>query len=118
MRHKDLPPSVSAAEKESYEFIKRIASRNTIVASDFSYRIALYAGCRTIRLPVFPVDLLKINDSYLPIDYVLINRRMAPSYEYANYGEFIRSEAFLKKFKFMRMLPDGSVLFRRLEQSG
>jgi 4-amino-4-deoxy-L-arabinose transferase-like glycosyltransferase len=116
MRHKNRPPSVSVAEKKSYEFIKAVASRGTIVASNVSYRISLYAGCRTVRLPVFPVDLLKINDSYLPIDYVLINRRIAASYKYkyANYGEFIKSEAFLKRFKFMKVLADGSILFKRL----
>lgn len=112
MRHKKRPMSISASETESYEFMKKIASKNTIIASRISHKISLQVGCRTIRLPVFPVDLLEINDSYLPIDYVLLRRGL--SKEYADYKKFIKSEAFLNKFRFVKVLPDGSGLFKRL----
>lgn len=115
MIHKHSPSRISTTEKKSYEFIRQLTARDTIIVSNTSHRIALYAGCRTIRSPVFPVDLLKINDSYLPIDFVLINRRMARNYQYSNYDKFIKSDAFSKKFRFVKVLPDGSLLFRRLE---
>lgn len=115
-KHRPSPKSISTPEKSSYEFIRQLTARDSIIVSNASHRIALYVGCRTIRLPVFPVDLLKINDSYIPIDYVLINRRMGRNYRYSNYDKFIKSDAFSKKFKFVRALPDGSLLFRRLEK--
>jgi 4-amino-4-deoxy-L-arabinose transferase-like glycosyltransferase len=115
MIHKHRPSPISTPEKSSYEFLKQTASRDSIIVSNTSHRIALYVGCRTIRLPVFPADLLKINDSYIPIDFVLINRRMSRNYQYSNYNNFIKSDAFSQKFKFVRTLPDGSLLFKNLE---
>lgn len=109
MRHKNCPPQISAAQNESYEFIKKIASKNTIIASYNSHKISLQVGCRTIKLPAFPVDLLKINDRYLPIDYILLPKRRSPKYD-----EFVKSEAFLRKFRFMKVLPDRSILFGRV----
>ena len=114
MRHKYRPLPIGALENKSYEFIKKIASKDTIIASSNSYKISLQVGCRTIRLPVFPVDLLKINDRYLPIDYVLINRKMAKKYAHSDYGKFVKSDEFLRKFRFMKVLPDGPVLFKRV----
>jgi len=114
MTHKNWPPPMSASEHESYEFIKQIADRNTIIAAHTSYIITLEAGCRSLRLPTFPVDLLKINDNYLPIDYILIpNWRLNPN---TNYGKFIRSDEFTREFKFVKALPDGSFLFKRSQQ--
>ena len=109
MRHKNCPPQISAAQNKSYEFIKKIASKNTIIASYNSHKISLQVGCRTIKLPAFPIDLLKINDRYLPIDYILLPKRRSPEYD-----EFVKSEAFLRKFRFMKVLPERSVLFGRV----
>jgi len=109
MRHKNRPPSIRPAQNKSYEFIKKIASKNTIIVSYNSHKISLQVGCRTIKLPVFPADLLKINDRYLPIDYIVIPKK--PSQEY---GKFVKSDEFLRKFGLMKVLPEGSFLFERV----
>lgn len=114
MAHKNWPIPLSASESESYEFIKQIADRNTIIAADTSYIITLEVGCRSLRLPAFPVDLLKINDNYFPIDYILIPPwRLNPN---RNYAEFVRSNEFKREFKFVKALPNDSLLFKRSQQ--
>jgi hypothetical protein len=117
-------PEVSPAEEKTYVTIKQIATKNTIIMSDVSYKIALHGGCRTVRLPSFPKDLLEINKKYLLIDYVLISRailenpRAKPSLfeRYPNYSKFIESKQFKRKFELMTMLPDGSALYKRLSK--
>jgi 4-amino-4-deoxy-L-arabinose transferase-like glycosyltransferase len=104
---------VSEAEMKSYESIRTRVSGATIVAADTSYKISLYADCRSLRLPAFPRDLLKINDDHLPIDYILAPQwRLNPR---TSYGKFFGSSQFLKRFRRVEMMPDGSVLFERSE---
>ena len=116
---------VSAQENKSYELIRQVAAKNTIVASNIPATLALYVGCRALSLPAFPIELLKINDNYLPIDYVLITGNVLnadPSEKpslaetYTNYSEFVKSDEFLKTFKFIKELPDGAMLFERLQK--
>jgi hypothetical protein len=123
MIQKKSPLPVSAQENKSYELIRQVAAKNTLIASNVSQKLALYVGCRTLRLPAFPIELLKINDNYLPIDYVLITSSVLnadPSKiqsfpeTYADYNEFVKSDEFLKVFKFTKELTDGAVLFERL----
>jgi len=116
MIEKNRPSPLSADDKKSYEIIRQVAGDDTIIASSVSHKIACYAGCRSLRLPVFERDLLKINESFLPIDYVLINRNIldSDSKRYASYSKFIKSDEFLKTFEFAQELPDGAVLFKRL----
>jgi len=122
--HKNRPSPVSPPEGRSYEFIKRTVRPDTLVACDAAYKVALYACCRSVRLPAFPGEILEINDEYIPIDYVLISpsvfRHRPPNtpslYEtYADYADFVKSEEFRKEFKLVRILPDGSALFKRLQ---
>ena len=104
---------VSETEMKSYKSIRARVSSGTIVAADTSYKVSVYAGCRSLRLPAFPRDLLKINDDYLPIDYIL-----APQWRLnsrTSYGKLFRSSHFLKRFRRVEMMPDGSVLFERSE---
>jgi len=119
--HKNHPSPVSPPESRSYAFIKQAVRPDTLVACDVAYKVALYADCRALRLPAFPGELLKINDEYIPIDYVLISPRVftprppntPPLYEtYADYLDFIKSERFKEEFKFVRILPDRSALFQ------
>lgn len=121
--HKNRPPAVSPPESSSYAFIRQTVRPDTLVAGDAACKVALYAGCRALRLPAFGYDLLRINDEYIPIDYILISTRvLAPRppnrpslYEtYADYADFVKSAEFRKRFKLLRILPDGSALFKRL----
>ncbi len=116
MIEKDRPSPLSANDKKSYEIIRQVAGDDTVIASSTSFKIACYVGCRAFRLPMFGRSLLKINDSYLPVDYVLINKNILDSdtKRYASYGEFIESDEFLKTFQFAKELPNGAVLFKRL----
>lgn len=131
MVHKKSPAPVTMDERRSYEFLKRITTKDTVIASDVSWKIPLHVGCRSLRLPIFPSELLKINDSYLPIDYVLITKDVldsaplgrprdftkgnVPRHKYAPYSQFFKSDDFLERFQFVEELTDGSVLFGRLQ---
>ncbi len=116
MIHKSSPPFPSAINKKSYEYLKQVTTRDSVIVSDISYQISTFVGCRSIRLPVFPADIIKINDNYLPIDYILISNNISPSYIYSDYGTYIRSNVFLKRFKLMKILPDASALFTRIRE--
>jgi len=107
------PPAVSVIDKESYELLQKVTTRESIIVSDISDEIVLHVGCRSIRLPAFCVDILEINNEYLPIDYVLISSKLMPAYNYSDYGNFLNSEAFLEKFKLMMVLPNGSSLYEK-----
>lgn len=111
--YRNVATPVSEAEMKSYESIRERVSGDTIVAADTSYKVSLYAGCRSLRLPVFAGNLLNINDQYLPLDYILSPQwRLDPD---TGYGQLFRSSQFLKRFKRVEVLPDGSVLFEKLE---
>ena len=116
-------PPLTANRIASFQVIKKVAAKNAIVASNMPTKIAVYVGCHVLKLPGFPTDLLEINDRYLPIDYVLITSDLLGPIRaegssvaelYAGYVDFVKSEEFLKAFRFARELPDGSVLFERL----
>ena len=101
-------------------FFYKITGPDTLVASDVAYKVALYAGCRALRLPAYPENLLEINDRFIPVDYILLSPRVftpkspnQPSlYEtYADYLDFVKSEKFKEEFKFVKILPDRSALF-------
>ncbi len=119
--HKNSPP-VSQAELESYESLRLLTDKESVIASDISYKISLYADRRTIQLPSDPKELLEISKTYLPIEYVLLSKRAMtksssktekPSLfeTYEGYGDFAASQDFLKDFEVVTQLSDGMVLF-------
>jgi 4-amino-4-deoxy-L-arabinose transferase-like glycosyltransferase len=115
--HKSSHLAASSSDNASYAILRQTITPNSIVVSDISYKTALNMGCRSIRLPAFPIDIQKIDKDYLPVDYVLISSDMWPEYRYSYYSNFVNSGTFLSKFKFLQVLPNGAVLYEKLRQT-
>lgn len=123
-QHTKLPPVQSRFELRTYETLRSKTNRETLIASDISERISLFAGTRTLRLPAEPQELLEINREYLPVDYVLFSRELSQASQaegeteeeaglYRDYLDFVNEPAFLEQFAFDEKLPNGELLFKR-----
>jgi hypothetical protein len=123
-QHTNVPLTYSWFELRTFEVLRKKTDRETVIASDISEQVSLYAGTRTLRLPADPLDLLEIHLKYLPVDYVLLSRassraglsdedEQAEAGLYLNYLDFIKQPIFLDQFTFDRTLPNGGLLFER-----
>jgi hypothetical protein len=123
-QHTKVPLTYSWFELRTFEVLRKKTDRETLIASDISEQVSLYAGTRTLRLPADPLDLLEIHQKYLPVDYVLLSRassragvsdedEQAEAGLYLNYLDFIKQPIFLEQFTFDRTLPNGGLLFER-----
>jgi hypothetical protein len=123
-QHTKVPLTYSWFELRTFEVLRKKTDRETLIASDISEQVSLYAGTRTLRLPADPLDLLEIHQKYIPVDYVLLSRassragvsdedEQAEAGLYLNYLDFIKQPIFLEQFTFDRTLPNGGLLFER-----
>ncbi len=118
---KPVSEIAASRDKESYQLLAALARNNATVASDESYKTALYARLQSIRLPSEPSELFKIDESYLPIEYVVLSARLIRESEsatnrsigYDRYLTFRTSQQFLDKYFFEGELPNGAELYRK-----
>jgi 4-amino-4-deoxy-L-arabinose transferase-like glycosyltransferase len=122
-------PSRSAqsrkADQRICDALSNITGKKSVIASDVSFKLTLYNGNPTVRLPAFPEQLLEINNKYITIDYVLLSAPIvqtkplgeAPSLfeKYSSYGNFINTRAFTEMYQCVARLPDGSTLYSRID---
>ncbi|MGD0088466.1 MAG: hypothetical protein ABSE73_00970 [Planctomycetota bacterium] len=118
---------VHAPKSKSGQACKRlseIVEAKSVVASDVSYKTALFCDVLSVRLPHHPAELLEIAERYLPIDYVVLSPRMLmvkPDTErsgeyyrsYREYAAFAKSDEFLRSFQLFEELPEGWLLYKR-----
>lgn len=126
----------ATAQRDSYRILADLTEPRAVVASDVSYRVALWSDRLAVRLPApDPEELFEIDRDYLPVDYVLFSRKAAeaepsPSVEdpcrgpagvggffkspYGRYRALANSDRFRRTFTAVRTLPNGDVLYRRL----
>ena len=123
--HRNVTSPESIFDERTYRILNREIDEDTVIASDISEKISLYLDVRTIRLPSNPIELIEINDRYLPLNFVLISKELLSGSSadesetgyheiYQDYIEFVNSPAFLQAFEFERPLPNGSVLYKRI----
>jgi hypothetical protein len=108
IHHKPTSP-YQEAQSESFDYMKELVTRDTLVAAGPSYILSVKTGCRSLRLPSRPEDLLKIDAEYIEIDYILISRW---SYKiFPAYHEFIESDAFKSRYKLLEEFTNKSKLY-------
>ncbi|MHC4941520.1 MAG: ArnT family glycosyltransferase [Planctomycetota bacterium] len=107
--HQKPTSQYQEAQSTSYEYLKPWVDRDTVVAASTSYILSVKTGCRSIRLPAYPEDLLKIDEEYIEVDFVLISNwsfKMFPVYY-----DFVESVEFTDKFTLLQELPYKSKLY-------
>ena len=125
--HKAVPER-GRGDLAFYESLAGSIGEDCVIASDISYKVSLYAGRRSVRLPADPNDLLEIDNKYLPIDYVLLSHRIvspptdmtntsAAIRRYRRYAEFATSQNFRNKYQIAARQPLGILFVKRPEQT-
>ncbi len=103
------------ADRDSYELIGALAHHRGTVASDESHKVALYSTMQSVRLPYDPLQLLEINQGYLPIQYVVFSAALLQAVNntpvYKDYPGFRESRDFGDLYVFMQTLPNGAELY-------
>jgi 4-amino-4-deoxy-L-arabinose transferase-like glycosyltransferase len=127
--HNNSPPALSEFDLKAYKILADQTNEETLIASDISERISAHIERRTLRLPSNPAELLEINQSYLPVDYLLLSKDLVrgdlsnqdeQGYHetYDAYVNFVTSPEFLEVFTFEGRLPNGAVLYMRKDLDG
>lgn len=123
------------AQRGSYEMLAQLTEPRAVIASDVSYRVALWSDRLALRLPApDPAELFEIDRMYLPVDYVLFSRKVVEAEAtgtvedpcrgaaavgkffkspYGRYKAWSMSEEFQRSFAFVRTLPNGDALYVR-----
>ncbi len=115
----DATPATAAREQvhqRAQARVRQIVPRGAIVASDVSFRVALDADRRAIRLPRDPNQLWEITEEYGDVDFILIGD-LAPrglnQYVAGAYLDFTRSPEFHSRYELAERLPAGGLLYAR-----
>ena len=124
LAHNNSPSVQSEFDLKAYETLIDQTDKETLIASDISERISAFTERRTLRLPSNPAELLEINRTYLPIDYLLLSKDLVrgdlsnqdeQGYHetYDEYIDFVTAPEFLQIYAFDERLPNGAELFVR-----
>ncbi|MCJ7660615.1 MAG: glycosyltransferase family 39 protein [Anaerolineales bacterium] len=124
LAHNSSPPVQSDFDLRTYKILMDKTDEEMLIASDISERISALIERRTLRLPSNPAELLEINQTYLPVDYLLLskdlvrgdlsNRDESGYHEtYDDYVTFVTTQDFLQIYAFDERLPNGAELFVR-----
>ena len=106
-------PGIPEVDIESYNVICTLIEDDGLVASDLSAQITLFCGVRTLRLPRDLQDLLVVDDRYIPIDLVVVDRRLGE----ASVRSFLSSGQFVDRFERLPDLPNGAAVFRKTRRA-
>lgn len=109
--HETRTSQFQETQSESYEYLLQLPDKNPIVAASTSYLVTVKTGFRSLRLPAFPEDILRIDSDYFHIDYILISPWTFTLFP--EYVEFIKSDDFNAKYSFMEKFPDNLTLFAK-----
>jgi 4-amino-4-deoxy-L-arabinose transferase-like glycosyltransferase len=122
--HQAIPAPISAFDQKAYQIVDRKTGPEALIASDISEQVSLLADRRALRLPADPSELLQIDRDYISVDYVLLSKNLLESNAaedesgyhetYSDYLAFASSPAFLRVFQLDERLPNGSVLYRKV----
>jgi hypothetical protein len=115
--------NAATIDRTSYETLATSTSNRATVASDESYKISLYGGMQTLRLPSNPHELLEIDAHYLPLDYIVLSGNLLShagqakytQIGYDKYADFVQSSEFLDRFSFVTTLPNGAAVYRSID---
>ena len=117
----------SNAEQAALDAIAKITGPESVIASNISIPLTVYNGNPAIMLPAFPEQLLEINRDYIAIDYVffyapasqvVLPQGMLSLYEtHGVYVDFFETSEFLKTYRLIFTLPDGSMLYELINQN-
>lgn len=124
LAHNSSPPVQSDFDLRTYKILMDKTDEEMLIASDISERISALIERRSLRLPSDPMELLEINQTYLPVDYLLLSKDLVrgnlsnknePGYHetYDDYVTFVTTPEFLDVFAHESQLPNGAVLFIR-----
>jgi hypothetical protein len=124
LAHNSSPPVQSEFDLRTYKILVDQTDEETLIASDISERISAHIERRTLRLPSNPVELLEINQTYLPVDYLLLSKDLVRGdlsnkdevgyhETYDEYVNFVTTPEFLEVFAYEGQLPNGAALYIR-----
>jgi len=124
-----IGPPAAAAPEVPVEGLRELCSEGSVIASDASHVIALDARRRSVRLPTYGEDLLTLDAEVRPIDFVFASARIPASSRrseprptlfpnYAHYGSFLSSPAFLSRYALVQRFPDGARLYAKRVRAG
>ena len=122
--HNNSPPALSEFDLRTYKLLANQTSEESLIAADISERISAHIERRTLRLPSNPAELLEINRTYLPVDYLLLSKDLVRGQlsnkdetgyheTYDEYVSFVITPEFLEVFAYEGKLPNGAVLYVR-----
>ena len=124
--HKNSSPAQSDFDRRSYKILLRETDEDALIAANISEQVSAMIERRSLRLPSDPMELLEINRTYLPVDYVLLSKDLVrgnlsdqdePGYHetYDGYVSFVTTPEFLEIYAYEEQLPNGAVLYVRRE---
>jgi len=102
-------PGIPDVDIESYNLICTLVEDDDLVASDLSAQITLFCGVRTLRLPRDLQDLLLVDELYIPIDLIVVGRRLREE----SVRSSLSSGQFVDRFEQLPELPNGAAVFRK-----
>ena len=122
LSQKGLGVPAGQAPRVPVEEIQELCAAEALIASDVSYALALDARRRSVRWPTFPQDLLRLDETVRPIDFVYASaqipessRRTEPQAtvfpNYVHYANFLKSTEFLERYALVQRFPDGGRLY-------
>jgi hypothetical protein len=101
-------------EIQSYQILRGLTGRESLIVSDLSLEITLHNHNRTIRAPLDPDEIFEIDRDYLPVDFIVIHRKsFAPKYR-----TFSTLPALVEHYNLVRRLPNGATVYERKTGTG
>ncbi len=98
--------------------IQAEAAPDDVIASTHASTLSFVGGLYTVRLPITPEDLLRLDREYVPVQWVHIKHRSAENRPRTRAWRPIMQQAeTLPGFEFWRRFDDGSVVLRRATQA-
>jgi hypothetical protein len=107
-------------DQRSYQLLAHLEkSDDSVIASDESDKIALFAGVRTLRLPSEPSQIFEVATRYFPVRYIVLSSHLVngstsekyPPIGYDQYIAFRKSREFEDTYRFVKLLPNGAELY-------
>jgi hypothetical protein len=115
--HKDansLETSIMEHRIDDIYALRNFTEPDSVIASNTSFAVSLYAERRSLRLPTNPLELLEINDKYLRVQYIFLTQDLQ---RYQPYQEFTKSNLFLDHYESIKTFQNGGILFKTKRDS-
>lgn len=117
---------ITDLDRKTFDRVQELVPSGSLIATDDSWDPPLVANLRAVRFPLDPNNIFEIDRRYISIDYVIPSAFITSGNEvpepgryedYLDYRTFIQSPAFLDRYEFIELLPNGASLFAKRESS-